>query len=80
MVGIPASCSDNRRGLVRDTPEAIVPPHRHQPTCSADFQAPPAAKFLSSQNKDLKVRLALPPGISVGVKNQTRNLRKPFHA
>src|SRR5262249_1849786 len=35
MVGIPPSCSDNRRGLVRDTPEAIVPPHRHQPTCSA---------------------------------------------
>src|SRR5215471_15278562 len=36
--GFPWSVSQLRaattaEGLVRDTPEAIVPPHRHQPTC-----------------------------------------------
>src|SRR6516162_2407077 len=51
MVGIPASGSDNRRGLVRDTPEAIVPPHRHQPTCSADFQPLPQQNFSDRKNR-----------------------------
>jgi len=54
---------DNWRHLVGQ----LVPPHRHQPTCSADFQVPAAAKFLRSQKKDAKVRLALPSGIPVGV-------------
>jgi hypothetical protein len=54
---------DNWRHLVGQ----LVPQQRHQPTCSADFQVPPAAKFLRSQKKDAKVRLALPSGIPVGV-------------
>src|SRR5262245_42774066 len=62
------------------TPRKLSFPHTAANQLAPLIFRPLPQQISQFAKKDSKVRLALLPGISVGVKNQTRNLRKPFHA